>query len=365
MNNRTIHCIRRVRFSLIPLLLAAAALPISGAVASGVPSAGGDSLALPTVKVLTGNSVPVVTSSKVKLLLSIQVSNLSLSAGDASVAVTLGTRASAPLESYTWTFNEAENSYVVESNGNATVNVPSKVINPYGQISLDFKKTSSTAQNCSSGSGTTESGVLSGSLRLNTNSYRKVNGHETAIWGTVIEKAIKFGAGGTAASLTISQGCQPVIPTPTCAAGISWYSPNFIFSGNTVQGQKRGSLTAFVSSTLKVPEGSAARSGFLEDLSPPQSFSGDKLKIATGMTGEGATSGSANMTYAGPVVDPFSSPCESGKTIKQEAIRTYTGPFTWVNGAKPLTASFALGEIVHVANVSKVNDATVTVTTVS
>ena len=361
----------RLRAPLAAAVLLGVVMPATGVSASFISARQQPTRALPLVasiapasEYLVSNAIPVVSSTNIKLTLSVSAYNLGDPPGEKSVQVALATRGTSNHETYTWTFTEPATDFAIASSGNATLALAANQINPYGSLQLSFKQQSSHVETCSQGTGRVESGVLSGSLTLNTNSYRKVNGKRAPIWGVVTEKRVQFASKGRPDTLTLSQGCQPVTEPTVCSSYVTWNSPNYVLFGTTTPGARYGNITAIVNKILKVPHGSATLSGTLIDVSPTQTFANNKLTIRTGYAGEKATTGSATMTFTGALQAPITAPCKSGKVTKQQTTRSFTGAaFTWTNGPKPLTATFSLVSPVKVSNAKNV-DASVTIATV-
>lgn len=286
----------------------------------------------------------VKTSSGHALGLSLSVSGPTSTSTASLIEITLANRAQAP-ESDTWAFFERAADVSVGPDGSASVGVSRQELGRFGHVRLVFTPSSSAPESCGSGTGTVYAGVITGAITFYTNTARKVGGRTIPGWGSFSVGPSHFvmGTAKAPATLVASQGCVPPSVPPPCFAGISFFSPNYEFSGESPASSSTGSITATATFHLHVPSGSAYRTSAVTKTTPPLRFSAPTLAVNAGGAGRPIT-GRAAYTAASSTPSHFTRPCLRGSILATQEIDDYSlPPMVWENRMPPVVARYATG----------------------
>jgi hypothetical protein len=277
-------------------------------------------LATPTSITLTSALEKVRTSRAKALHLQVAVSTLSHSLGPAtSASITLST-AEAPTgnglgEWHTWVF-PLSSAALNERGGDATVSTGT-ALGTYGGLTLSFKRTTSRAMTCATGSGTVYGGKLSGSVDFASNTGAKG-------WGTVDSSSFSFSGSNV---LSLDYGCVAPSPGPkACFSSTSFElrQANPAWSGSSV-GQASAVIVVERRSGLSSPKGATR----LDTMSAKAaaltltSHDGTSSLAITPVSGQPIT---GKAIIAATSSSTIHDPCDvSGSAGHQEVITVYSG----------------------------------------
>jgi hypothetical protein len=292
-----------------------------------------------TVGLTTGTSSPLISPDVTAS--SIQFPPVELSAG----------------ETHNWVFRHVPRPFPDSPESGNSVSFSSKhALAGFGKMMLAFRPRKGAASvNCDLGSGTAETGRLSGVLNFKTGSKA---------WGVVSThgKSLVFPTGNT---LTFSDGCEMPERVSACSFGFSWASPMVQVNSNGrvlrrwLQGQSLKSalnpprlppvatISAYREVGLSKPVDSTREDLLTATGAQQYDSSARVLTVAAAPQKSPIFTGTATITTAGSGSQGSYNCSANTLAIGSD---TYQLSPIWANGGSPLAANFVIGGPLSIGN---------------
>jgi hypothetical protein len=317
-------------------LVGAASVVVGLGVASApavMASATATHAAKPTSVSLSSSFASVKSSTKQSLHVELEASNNPSTPANDTVMVELSKGALAGGEAHAWTFPISSSVLDVAASGAGSLKVPSRLISPFGSISLKIKPIGKIASKSCQGQ------VISKSERVALSGVFFFDSKSTGAhkWGTVgSKKSFTFPATNTVTWLFSSSTSENCISTSApCSQNLFWSAEAGGVSFDGFQTSTGSTLRAGRAVNLSKPKGAMRNDSNVGLTTPPTvSNNGTQGNPTLTVSGDGAgVSGTATIAGSAPA-STFNAPCGKGQT---EITQLWSGSYS--NGSPPLTVA--------------------------